>query len=219
MARPVRWLGPKAFTALCAGALLVGCTYSPDLKNGSLQCSSDGKCPRGYTCLQQLCCLPGDPTCGGALGPPDVSRYVGVWTFTSASTLDTECQGQAPGGPAAFLTMDNPVSTMTITDTGNGTLNAVWSEWSNCPYKLSVDGTGAHGTEAATWRCSFDYAVPASTNPPQTSAQAWTYQSFGIVSTGAKTATHDGHYSRVDSYSDGSTVQCTQTLHALMIKP
>jgi len=255
-ARFLRWL---AAGALVAGALVASCTYSPDFRNGSLKCSADGQCPRGYTCLAQFCCLPGDPTCGGTMLPGDASvptdgtashfetrppgtggaagtggaggstvvgagmaAYLGTWSFTAAATLDTECQGSnSSGGPVPFLTQANPTSAITITATGSNTLQAVWTEWPACPYKLSVDATGAHGTEADTdavpWGCEYMYTT-TSTNPPQINQQDWIYDSFDIVTADGKTATHDGLYFRQDTYNDKSVVYCTQTLHAPLTK-
>jgi hypothetical protein len=34
--------------------ILGGC-YSPNVQNGKLHCSSDGRCPDGYQCVSQLC--------------------------------------------------------------------------------------------------------------------------------------------------------------------
>lgn len=242
--------------AVAVGALVLGCTYSPDFRNGSLKCSPDGQCPRGYSCLAKVCCLSGDSTCGGLIPPPDASvpadgsathfethppgtgghaggtggaggtpvtginmaAYVGTWSFTSAATLDTECDGaNSSGGPVPFLTSGNPSSTITISDNGDGTLHAIWSEWSGCTYTLSVDSTGAHGIDADTWACEYTYTT-TQTNPPQISAQLWIYDSFTILTADGHTATHDGLYYRQDTYNDDSVVVCTQTLHAPLTK-
>lgn len=253
-ARILRWL---AAGAVVAGALVVGCTYSPSFRNGSLRCSPDGQCPRGYSCVTQFCCLPDDPTCGGTIRPVDasvptdgtashfetrpastgghagtggaggtpvvganMSAYVGTWSFTSGTTLDTECQGaSSSGGPAPFLTQGNPTSIMVITDNGNGTLQAAWSEWPACTYTLSVDSTGAHGTDADVWACEYMSTPTPTTNSPQLTDQLWIYDTFDIVTTDGHTATHDGLYYRQDTYDDKSIVYCTQTLHAPMTKP
>jgi len=263
MTRPrglFRLIGWLAGGALVVGALALGCSYSPDFRNGALKCSPDGQCPRGYSCLGQMCCLSGDSTCGGLIPPPDasvptdgsvshfdvhppgtggrtatgtggvmgaggapvgsadVTAYLGTWTFASTSTLDTECQGaNGSGGPVPFLTKTNATSTITITNNGDGTLQAVWSEWSGCTYTLSVDGSGAHGTDADTWACEYTYD-PTVTSPPQLSDQLWIYDTFDIVTADGHTATHDGLYYRQDTYNDGSYVYCTQTLHAPMTK-
>jgi len=249
-------IGWLASGALVVGVLVLGCTYSPDFRNGALKCSPDGQCPRGYSCLAQVCCLSGDSTCGGLIPPPDASvptdgsashfetrppgtgghpgggtggaggtsvvganlaAYVGTWSFTSAATLDTECQGSSSsGGPVPFLTTTNPTSTITLSDNGDGTLHAVWSEWSDCTYTLSVDGTGAHGSDADTWACEYTYTT---TKTPQISDQLWIYDTFTIVTSDGHTATHDGLYYRQDTYNDDSVVYCTQTLHAPLTKP
>jgi len=252
LSRVIGWLSTGA---LVVGALALGCTYSPDFQNGSLKCSPDGQCPRGYSCVLQMCCLSGDPTCGGLAPPPDASvpidsadshfethppgsgghpgtggaggapvvgasaaAYVGTWSFTSAATLDTECQGaDSSGGPVPFLTAGNPKSTITISDNGDGTLHAVWSEWSDCTYTLSVDSTGAHGADADTWACEYTY-TPTKTTPPQITDQLWIYSSFDLVTADGRSATHDGLYFRQDTYNDDSIVYCTQTLHAPLTK-
>lgn len=212
--RFLRWLMAGA---LSAGALALGCTYSPNFASGSLKCSTDGQCPDGYTCKQPYCCRSGDATCGGP-SAATIAAYLGTWKFTSAATLDTECSGTgSSNGPAAFLTSANPVSTMALTDNGDGTLHAVWSEWSGCSYTLSLDNAGAHGADAATWACEQQYST-TSTNPPQISKQLWIYDSFDIVTTDGKSATHDGVYYREDTYNDNSVVYCTQTLHAPLTK-
>lgn len=210
-----------------AGALTLGCTYSPDFRGGSLKCSADGQCPSGYACTRQYCCRPGDASCGagsdaGAGGDAgagvNTAAYLGTWSFTSATTLDTECEGAgSSGGPAAFLTSQNPTSTLAITDNGNGTLKAAWSEWTGCTYTLSVDSAGAHGSDADTWACEQMY-TPAQTSPPQITDQLWIYDSFDILTADGRTATHDGVYFRQDTYSDKSVVYCTQTLHAPLTK-
>jgi len=213
-----RWLTAGV---LVAGALAVGCTYSPNFRSGSLKCSPDGQCPSGYTCMHQLCCSPGDTACGAAGSGASAAAYVGTWNFSSTATLDTECQGSgSSGGPVSFLTSANPTSTITITANGNA-LQAAWSEWPTCPYKMSVDSAGAHGTEADTdaqpWGCQFTYTT-TTTTPPQLSAQEWIYDSFDIVTTDGRTATHDGVYFRQDTYTDSSVVYCTQVLHAPLTK-
>lgn len=248
----IRWLATGAFMA---GALVLGCTYSPDFRNGSLKCSADGQCPSGYTCLNQFCCLPGDITCGGTMQRPlddasvptdssshfdvglfgtgghpatgtggttvstsNVSVYLGTWSFSATTTLDTECEGAgSSGGPAAFLNQNNPTSTITISNNGDGTLRAVWSEWPDCFYTLAVDDTGAHGTDSDSWACEYDY-TPAASSQPQISKQLWFYETFDIAAPAGATATHDGVYVRQDTYTDDSYVLCTQTLHAPMTK-
>ena len=211
--RTIRWL---AAGTLVAGALALGCTYSPDFRSGSLQCSADGQCPSGYSCMRKYCCRAGDATCGG--GGANLAAYVGTWSLGAATTLDTECQGAgSSGGPALFLTPTSPPSTMALTDNGNGTLHAVWSEWPGCTYTLSVDAAGAHGMDASTWACE-DMYTPTQTTPPQITDQLWIYDSFDIVTADGRTATHDGVYFRQDTYSDKSVVYCTQTLHAPLTK-
>jgi hypothetical protein len=253
MPRPrlLLWL---AAGTLAVGAMAVSCTYSPNFRNGSLQCSPDLQCPRGYVCsTKQTCCLPDDATCGGTItidagvggnpgthfdarvdlpgfgsggtttagtggqggqsgtgtggsGTVRVQDYVGVWTFASSATVTTECEStRSPSGVGSF----NTGTTLTITDNGDGTLNASWTEWPACTYTLTVDATGAHGSDADTWFCEYTAKDPA---------LFWSYYTFDVVAASATVATHDATYVREDDYADGTTVYCSQTVHAPMTK-
>jgi len=248
--RLLLWL---AAGGLAAGALVVGCTYSPNFRNGSLKCSPDLQCPRGYQCsTQQTCCLPDDATCGGTITidagaggnsgthfdaradlpgfgtggtttagtggkggqsgtgtggtTVRVQDYLGVWTFASSATVDTECDNtKSQSGVGNFA----DGTTLTITDNGDGTLKASWTEWPACTYTLTANGTGIHGSDADSWFCEYTAKDPM---------LFWIYDSFDIVAASASVATHDAAYVREDDYADGTTVYCSQTVHAQMTK-
>ena len=47
--------------AAVAGIAIAGC-YSPSIMDGTLMCTADGRCPRGFTCVTIICVTPGPPT-------------------------------------------------------------------------------------------------------------------------------------------------------------
>jgi hypothetical protein len=202
-------------------SLFAACSYSPQLKSGELKCSAQRECPRGYACsATNVCCANGDPSCGAGTGTGGVSGsggstggrvaadYIGTWTFGATANVLTECDNGKSGNSSLAST------TLAITAgaTGGTALTANWSVWQaeQCPttIALSYDATGAHLVDT-NWFCEDDTMDPAN---------YWLVNSFDVTLVGAMSGTHNGLYYREDTYADGSTVKCQQTVTATLTK-
>jgi hypothetical protein len=51
----MRLLGKALLGSAFAVCVALACTYAPDFDDGTLHCSSDGRCPQGYTCRNTTC--------------------------------------------------------------------------------------------------------------------------------------------------------------------
>ena len=155
----------------------------------------------------------GGATGTGGKSSVNVSDYIGVWTFVTPANVVTNCDNpKSTSGTTYFPVKPADTgypSTVTISDNGDGTLYAEWSEWPACSYTLAVDSLGAHGTDSVNWYCQD------TVDDPQ---EFWNYVTFDIVTADGKAATHDAVYLREDDWSDGTTVMCDQTVHAPMKK-
>ena len=211
-------LGATALALFVSSA----CTYSPNIPSGSLVCSPDGECPRGFTCAtsgpRAGRCVTGSGTgggggsvgTGGASGDGGVpsssaASYIGTWTLDPAPSIYEDC---GPGYVPRTTML--PVSTLQIYATTKGAtiLGATWSVWnqSDCGYELYLDELGLHLNDAS-WSCQDPTA-----DPPQ----SWALESFEVVTSDGLTAIHDAQYDKGYFPTDGTMLYCTQTIHAVM---
>src|SRR5262249_31650843 len=104
--------GPVLSRALLLALLLGGC-YSPSPAGGALLCSTDGHCPKGYSCQQGGCWKDGTsppPTVADTCSGPVPARTSSSDTFpvdTSAMSDDfslfSGCAGRDLPGRDAFF--------------------------------------------------------------------------------------------------------------------
>ncbi len=96
----------RATLAFVAAVALAGC-FSPNVPNGKLHCSSDGKCPSGFHCASDRTCwkngqdpsppdMSGGSTVGG--GHAGAAHVVGGVSAKSENYKIVTTTGQAPGG-------------------------------------------------------------------------------------------------------------------------
>jgi hypothetical protein len=208
-------MGRTGFTCFMTLAALWcgagGCKYDPQPADGTLRCSTSGECPDGYSCRVNTCWSnaggPRDGGLGGDAIPPAVlNRYIGSWVLDPTAKVVTMCDD-------GFVdtTLLSPVSNPSIMTITRGTpprsdLDSMWL----CPaLSLRLDSTGAHLFSGGS-NCLSD----SSQNPTQT----WTATAFDVLSADGTTGSHMASYNRLDRYTDGSVVNCAQTVTAALVK-
>ena len=211
--------------ALAAALALVACSYSPNIESGSLVCSQKGECPRGFSCASSGPsagrCISSSETTGtggaggsrgtggasGDAGVPSTSAasYIGTWVFDSAASVSNDC---GPGYTPQTTSLAGATLQIYATSKGADILGATWSAWSpsDCAYELFLDELGVHLNDSS-WSCQDTTEDPAA---------YWQVESFEVVTSNGLTATHDAQYDRNYLYADGTTLYCTQAVHAVM---
>lgn len=95
----------RAYLAFIAATAFGGC-FTPNVPNGKLHCSNDGKCPSGFHCaVDQTCWKNGqDPqapdmaTAGPGRGHTAAAQVAGGVSASSEHYKIVTTTGQAPGG-------------------------------------------------------------------------------------------------------------------------
>lgn len=175
-----------------------GCSYDPHFEDGTLRCSTSGQCPEGFQCQMNLCYSK-----AGAALPQPLRLYVGRWTLAYTSTVYTSCDDGFTD--TTLLSTASMPSRMELkADSAKTGLDSTWL----CQLHLSLDEAGAY----------LDEPNPSCTDTSDDPAYTWTATSFDVYTTNGMTATHSATYQRLDSYKDGSTVNCEQSVTATLTK-
>jgi len=212
---------PGAWVVAVPALLLAACTYSPKIDDGTLGCGPDGECPSGYSCRIG----PGSvPRCyddngpgpgaldgggGGGDGGIDavpiavLNRYLGDWAFGTDATVKTQCDDgfsdtTSLSGSGDMTVIKGPAGIADLT-----------SQWL-CDIYLGLDANGAHlrGSHPACTGVSSD----------QKTDFTWTAASFEFKTADGLTAQHAAKYNRLDEWTDGTVVHCTQDVAAVLTK-
>jgi hypothetical protein len=194
-----------ALGALAVAVWLVAsaCKYDPKLGEGELRCSAAGECPRGYTCGAGFCHSKGGGNSAGA------SAYVGNWQFGSTASVMTTCSdGTNSTNSLADPNNQTPMK-IKAGPTGGADLDSFWL----CDLYLNVDTTGAHLASAAG-DCTATFPATGT----QLGNSYWTVDTFDVLTSDGKNATHHATYIREDDYLTGDVVMCNQTVQAPLTK-
>jgi hypothetical protein len=214
------WLAP----ALALALALTGCTYDPQIGDGTLSCGPNHECPSGYECLSSgvgsisRCYEIGGPgPSGGTDGGvgdalPDqlpldglpatvFNQYIGEWVLGSTSQVHTVCDD---GFDKVSSLSGSGNMTIERGPTGVADLSATWL----CQLYLRLDTAGAHLFD------SNPSCIDTKADPKFT----WTSTSFEFRTSDGVTATHTAKYNRLDEYMDGTVAHCTQDVSANLTK-
>jgi hypothetical protein len=172
-----------------------GCKYDPHPADGTLRCSLAGECPEGYVCRANACFS------NNAIPATVLNQYIGAWTMGATANVVTKCGTAAPTTGSLSDTLSMTIDPGVVSGSD---LHATWL----CDLHLRLNQSGAH-------LLSMDGACTDTTSDP---ASTWTTTQFDVVTTDGLTAVHTAQYNRVDSYADGTVVNCSQTVHAPLTK-
>ena len=228
------WLAPALALAL------TGCTYDPQIGDGTLSCGPNRECPSGYECKSSgaasisRCYEIGGPGPGGGTGGAGGTiggTDGGVRDATMDQTLPLDASLSDAIPPTVFTqyigtwVMGSNAQVHTVCDDG---FDKVSTLTGSGDMTIERGPTGVADL-SATWLCQlylrldtagahlFD-SNPSCIDDSDDPKFTWTSTAFEFRTNDGVTATHTAKYNRLDEYMDGTVANCTQDVSATLTK-
>jgi hypothetical protein len=181
------------------------CAYAPELGNGTLQCGSNGKCPKGYACATDNTCWQdgAKATADGGSNPdtgttpdPRLGNFLGTWLFSSG-TLDATCTD----GSAIHRALTTTDYIIMASASANAGLLLEYYCQKGWNLRLPAGSTTATAPVGQTCR-------ELTTDSGVTTTYDWTAASLTFATGDGRTATAAGHLTGAFTATDGAAGTC-----------